>query len=113
MREGEKEDKTKYLELLNDSLHRNHPINWERVSAIHERFCEITGQKSVTFLSLDLPYSTDMAMNKLIATNLAAKKAGKYKGRKTVLTKKLIAEVKDLKETKNLSLTQNHNLENS
>lgn len=29
-------------------------------------------QKKVTFLSLDLPYSNDMAVNKLIATNLAA-----------------------------------------
>lgn len=29
-------------------------------------------QKSVTFISLDLSYSTDMAVNKLIATNLAA-----------------------------------------
>lgn len=29
-------------------------------------------KKSVTFISLDLPYSTDMAVNKLITTNLAA-----------------------------------------
>jgi len=83
-------------------------------------------KKQVTFISLDLPYSNDMAVNKLIATNLAAiatfenerrkerqrqgiqaaKKAGKYRGRKTVITKKLIAEVQDLKETKNLSITQ-------
>lgn len=83
-------------------------------------------RKSVTFISLDLPYSNDIAVNKLIATNLAAiatfenerrkerqrkgiqaaQKAGKYRGRKTVITKKLIAEVKDLKETKNLSITQ-------
>jgi len=83
-------------------------------------------KKKVTFLSLDLPYSTDMAVNKLIATNLAAiatfenerrkerqcqgieaaRKAGKYRGRKTVIIKKLISEVQDLKETKNLSITQ-------
>jgi DNA invertase Pin-like site-specific DNA recombinase len=82
--------------------------------------------KSVTFISLDLPYSKDMAVNKLIATNLAAiatfeherrrerqrqgieaaKKEGKYVGRKTVITKKLIEEVQDLKENKNLSITQ-------
>ena len=62
-------------------------------------------KKSVTFISLDMPYSTDLAVNKLIATNLvavatfenerrkerqrqgiaAAKKAGKYRGRKTVI----------------------------
>ena len=79
-------------------------------------------KQSVTFISLDMPYFTDLAVNKLIATNLAAvvtfenerrkerqrqgiaaaKKAGIYKGRKTVITKKLIAEVKDLKPTKML-----------
>jgi DNA invertase Pin-like site-specific DNA recombinase len=83
-------------------------------------------KKQVTFISLDLPYSNDMAVNKLIATNLAAiatfenerrkerqregiqaaRKAGQYLGRKTVITNKLIAEVQDLKETKNLSITQ-------
>lgn len=67
-----------------------------------------------------------MAVNKLISTNLAAiatfenerrkerqrqgisaaKKAGKYAGRKTVITKKLINQVQDLKENKNLSITQ-------
>lgn len=83
-------------------------------------------KKSVTFISLDMPYSTDLAVNKLIATNLAAvatfenerrkerqrqgiaaaKKAGKYRGRKTVITKKLIAEVKYLKQNKMLSVSQ-------
>jgi len=83
-------------------------------------------KKKVTFISLDLPYSNDMAVNKLIATNLAAiatfeherrrerqkqgikaaKKAGKYNGRKTVITPKLIAEVQHLKEDKHLSITQ-------
>lgn len=29
-------------------------------------------KKGVIFFSLDLPYSTDMAVNQLIATNLAA-----------------------------------------
>lgn len=82
-------------------------------------------QKSITFISLDLPNSTDLAVNKLIAPSLvaiatfenerrkerqregieAAKKAGKYKGRKTVITKKLIKEVKILKEEKGLSIT--------
>jgi DNA invertase Pin-like site-specific DNA recombinase len=83
-------------------------------------------KKQVTFISLDLPYANDMAVNNLIATNLAtiatfenerrksrqkegieaAKKAGKYIGRKTVIPKKLIAQIKDLKENKNLSVTQ-------
>jgi DNA invertase Pin-like site-specific DNA recombinase len=82
--------------------------------------------KGVTFISLDLPYSKDMAVNKLIATNLAAiatfenerrkerqrqgieaaRKAGKYLGRQTVITKKLINQVQDLKENKKLSITE-------
>ena len=64
-----------------------------------------------------------MGVNKLISTNLAAittfenerrkerqcqgiqaaKKNGKYLGRKTVITKKLIAQVQDLIENKKLS----------
>ena len=83
-------------------------------------------KKGVTFISLDLPYSQDMAVNKLISTNLAAiatfenerrkerqrqgiqaaKKNGKYLGRKTVIDKKLISQVQYLKETKNLSITE-------
>ena len=67
-----------------------------------------------------------MAVNKLITNNLAAivifenerlkgpqrqriqaaKKAGRYAGRKTVITKKLIAQVQDLKENKNLSIIE-------
>ena len=67
-----------------------------------------------------------MAVNKLIATNLAAiatfenerrkerqrqgisaaKKAGKYLGRKTVIDSKLIDQVRDLKENKNLTVNQ-------
>jgi len=83
-------------------------------------------EKSVVFVCLDLRYSTNLAVTKLIATNLAtivtfenerrrerqregilaAKKAGKYKGQKTVITKKLIVEVKDLKKNGALSVTQ-------
>ena len=36
----------------------------------------------------------------------AAKKNGKYFGRKTVINKKLISQVQDLKENKNLSITE-------
>ena len=83
-------------------------------------------KKGVSFISLDLPHSNDMAVNQLILTNLAAiatfenerrkerqkqgiaaaKKAGKYLGRKTVIDKKLIEEVRILKENKELSITQ-------
>ena len=67
-----------------------------------------------------------MAVNKLIATNLAAiatfenerrkerqrqgiqaaKRNGKYLGRRTVIDKKLISQVQYLKENKNLSITE-------
>ena len=83
-------------------------------------------KKEVRFISLDLPYSTDMAVNQLIFTNLAAiatfenerrkdqqrqgiqaaKKNGKYLGQRTVIDKKLISQVQDLKENKNLSITE-------
>jgi len=89
---------------------------------LQERFYK----KGVKFISLDLPYSNDMAVNQLISTNLAAiatfenerrkegqrqgiqaaKKNGKYLGRKTVIDKKLISQVQYLKETKNLSITE-------
>lgn len=82
--------------------------------------------QKIHFISLDLPYSNDPAVNQLIATNLAAiatfetqrrkerqkagilaaKKAGKYKGRKTVIHPKLIQKVKYHKETNNLSVTE-------
>jgi DNA invertase Pin-like site-specific DNA recombinase len=89
---------------------------------LQERF----HKKKVRFISLDLTYSNDMAVNQLIATNLAAiatfenerrkerqrqgikaaREAGKYLGRKTVITKKLISQVQELKENKNLSITE-------
>ena len=82
--------------------------------------------KGVRFISLDLPYSNDMAVNQLISTNLAAiatfenerrkkrqrqgiqaaKKNGKSLGRRTVIDQKLISQVQDLKENKNCSITE-------
>lgn len=90
------------------------------------KYVNIYFNKFVTFIAFELPFSKDIAVNQLIVTNLAAiatfedeyrkerqrqgikaaRKAGKYLSRKTVLTKKLIAEVQDLKENKNLSITQ-------
>lgn len=87
---------------------------------------DILFKKNITFVALDLPTSVDLATNKLIATTLsgiaefennrrkerqkqgirAAKKAGKYAGRKTVINRTLIQKVRDLKETKNLSVTE-------
>jgi len=87
---------------------------------------DILFKKNIQFISLDLPYSEDFNINKLISTTLssiaefetnrrkerqmqdifAAKKAGKYRGRKTVIDNKLVSEVKHLKQQKMLSVTQ-------
>ena len=78
---------------------------------------DILFKRKIQFISLDLPYSEDLNINKLISITLssiaefetnrrkerqiqgidAAKKAGKYRGRKTVIDDKLISEVKHLK----------------
>jgi len=87
---------------------------------------DILFKRKIQFISLDLPYSEDLNINKLISTTLSsiaefetnrrkerqmqgiseAKKAGKYRGRKTVIDEKLISEVKHLKQQKMLSVTQ-------
>ena len=87
---------------------------------------DILFKRKIQFISLDLPYSEDLNINKLISTTLSsiaefetnrrkerqmqgisqAKKAGKYRGRKTVIDDKLISQVKHLKQQKMLSVTQ-------
>ena len=87
---------------------------------------DILFKQNITFVALDLPTSVDLATNKLIATTLsgiaefennrrkerqkqgirAAQQEGKYTGRKSVINQTLIQKVKDLKEKKNLSVTE-------
>ena len=87
---------------------------------------DILFKKNITFVALDLPTSIDLATNKLIATTLsgiaefennrrkerqkqgirAAQKKGKYQGRKTIINQTLIQKVRNLKENKNLSVTE-------
>ena len=87
---------------------------------------DILFKKNITFVALDLPTSIDLATNKLIATTLsgiaefennrrkerqkqgirAAQKEGKYTGRKSIINQTLIQKVKNLKENKNLSVTE-------
>jgi DNA invertase Pin-like site-specific DNA recombinase len=87
---------------------------------------DILFKRKIQFISLDLPYSENLNINKLISITLssiaefetnrrkerqmqgisAAKKAGKYRGRKTVIDDKLISKVKHLKQQKMLSLTE-------
>jgi len=83
-------------------------------------------KRKIQIISLDLPYYEDTKINKLICLTLssiaefetnrrkerqmqgisAAKKAGRYRGRKTIIDDKLIYEVKYLKQQKMLSVTQ-------
>lgn len=121
-----------FQKLIEEELKENHLLFVTKIDRCSRNTLEFLKlqekllNKSVQFISLDLPYSNDMAVNKLIATNLAAiatfenerrkerqrqgikyaRKAGKYLGRRTVIDKKLISQVKDLKENKNLSITE-------
>jgi DNA invertase Pin-like site-specific DNA recombinase len=82
-------------------------------------------QRSITFVALDIPHSEEFAFNKVLATTLsalatfenerrkarqregieAAKKAGRYKGRKSVITKKLVHQVSELLDKKKLRVS--------
>ena len=126
------EERPIFYHLIDDELKENDLLLITKIDRCSRNTLEFLKlqeklfKKGVTFISLDLPYSNDMAVNQLIATNLAAiatfenqrrkerqrqgieaaKKAGKYFGRKTVINQKLVAEVQELKESKNLSITQ-------
>jgi len=121
-----------FLRLIEEELQENDLLfvtKIDRCSRNTLEFLQLQKKlfdRSIRFQSLDLPCSDDMAVNNLISTTLAAiatfeterrlerqkigiaaaKKAGKYTGRKTVINQKLIQEVKELKEVKKLSVTQ-------
>ena len=121
-----------FQKLIEEELQENHLLLVTKIDRCSRNTLEFLKlqdkllKKGVTFISLDLPFSGDAAVNKLIATNLAAiatfenerrkerqrqgiksaKKSGKYLGRRTVIDKKLIDQVQKLKETKNLSITE-------
>ena len=87
---------------------------------------DFLSKRGIQFISLDLPYSDDFAVNKLISTTLSsiaefetnrrkvrqmegiliAKNKGKFLGRKSVIDESLIKKVKRLKEQKNLSVSE-------
>jgi DNA invertase Pin-like site-specific DNA recombinase len=126
------QDRPVFYNLIDDELKENDLLLVTKIDRCSRNTLEFLKlqerlhKKGVRFLSLDLPYSTDMAVNQLISTNLAAiatfenerrkerqrqgiqaaKKNGKYLGRRTVIDKKLISQVQDLKENKNLSITE-------
>ena len=105
----------------------NTKYGYVRVSSkSQESNSSIEFQKKITFVALDLPTSIDLATNKLISTTLsgiaefennrrkerqkqgirAAQQEGKYTGRKSIINQTLIQKVKNLKENKNLSVTE-------
>jgi len=126
------QDRPVFYNLIDDELKENDLLLVTKIDRCSRntleflKLQETLHKKGVRFLSLDLPYSNDMAVNQLISTNLAAiatfenerrkerqrqgiqaaKKNGKYLGRRTVIDKKLISQVQDLKENKNLSITE-------
>ena len=126
------QDRPIFYHLINDELKENDLLLVTKIDRCSRNTLEFLKlqerlyKKGVRFISLDLPYSNDMAVNQLISTNLAAiatfenerrkerqkqgiqaaKKNGKYLGRRTVIDKKLISQVQDLKENKNLSITK-------
>ena len=126
------QDRPVFYHLIDDELKENDLLLVTKIDRCSRNTLEFLKlqerlhNNGVRFISLDLPYSNDMAVNQLISTNLAAiatfenerrkdrqrqgiqaaKKNGKYLGRRTVIDKKLISEVQDLKENKNLSITE-------
>lgn len=126
------EDRPVFYHLIDDEVKENDLLLVTKIDRCSRNTLEFLKlqerlhKKGVTFLSLDLPYSNDIAVNKLIATNLAAiatfenerrkerqrqgiqaaKKNGNYLGRRTVIDKKLISQIQNFKETKNLSITE-------
>ena len=110
----------------NDLLMVTKIDRWSRNTLRFLKLQDILFKKNITFVALDLPTSIDLATNKLIATTLsgiaefennrrkerqkqgirAAQQQGKYTGRKTIINQTLIQKVKNLKENKNLSVTE-------
>jgi len=121
-----------FQKLMNEKLQENDLLMVTKIDRCSRNTLEflklqdILFKKNITFVALDLPTSIDLATNKLIATTLsgiaefenarrkerqnqgirAAQKEGKYTGRKSVINQTLISKVKDLKEKKNLSVTE-------
>ena len=121
-----------FQKLMNQKLQENDLVMVTKIDRCSRNTLEflklqdIFFKRNITFVALDLPTSVDLATNKLIATTLsgiaefennrrkerqiegirAAQEEGKYTGRKTVITKIMIKKVENLKENKNLSVTE-------
>jgi len=121
-----------FQKLMNEKLQENDLVMVTKIDRCSRNTLEflklqdILFKQNITFVALDLPTSVDLATNKLIATTLsgiaefennrrkerqkqgirAAQQEGKYTGRKSIINQSLIRKVKDLKENKNLSVTE-------
>ena len=128
---NEIKNRSVFQKLINQKLKENDRLMVTKIDRCSRNTLEflklqdILFKRNITFVALDLPTSVDLATNKFMATTLsamaefennrrkerqkqgirAAQKKGKYPGRKTVINKTLIQKVKDLKESKNLSVT--------
>lgn len=128
---NEIKNRSVFQKLINQKLKENDLLMVTKIDRCSRNTLEflklqdILFKKNITFVALDLPTSVDLATNKLMSTTLsamaefennrrkerqkegirAAKKKGKYQGRKTVINKTLIQKVKHLKESKKLSVT--------
>jgi putative DNA-invertase from lambdoid prophage Rac len=121
-----------FQKLMNQKLQENDLVMVTKIDRCSRNTLEflklqdIFFKRNITFVALDLPTSVDLATNKLIAITLsgiaefennrrkerqkqgirAAQQEGKYTGRKSVINQTLIQKVKNLKENKNLSVTE-------
>jgi putative DNA-invertase from lambdoid prophage Rac len=121
-----------FQKLMNQKLQENDLVMVTKIDRCSRNTLEflklqdIFFKRNITFVALDLPTSVDLATNKLIAITLsgiaefennrrkerqkqgirAAQQEGKYTGRKSIINQTLIQKVKNLKENKNLSVTE-------
>ena len=126
------EDRQIFSNLIRNELRENDLVMVTKIDRCSRNTLEFLKlqeelfQRSITFVALDIPHSADLAVNKFITTTICAlatfenerrmdrqregikvaKAAGKYRGRKSVITTKIINEVSDLKENKRLSVTK-------
>ena len=129
---NEIKNRSVFQKLLKQNLQENDLLMVTKIDRCSRNTLEflklqdILFKRNITFVALDLPTSVDLATNKLVATTLsgiaefennrrkerqkegirAAQRAGKYQGRKSVITPTFVQKVKNLKENKQLSVTQ-------
>jgi len=126
------QNRSKFHQLINETLQEGDTLMVTKIDRCSRNTLEFLKlqdslfKRNISFISLDLPFSDDAAINRLMGAMLssiaefennrrkqrqaegilAAKKAGKYKGRKTVITPQLIQQIKVYKDEKGLGVTE-------